>query len=393
MRLAIAAAALAALTAVAAQAAPAAPAPSAATDFSRYQTIDDISAFEVLAPIQGLDTPRPIAVAPPAERSISDAAIAQAQAYSDARDGKALLIWQGGKLQYAAYAPALGPTTPFNVFSMTKSVLGLVYGAALRDGVIGSLDDPAGRYIAEWRDDARGSITLRQLLTMSSGLRLASLAKPDARTVDMIFGRGTTKLSLEEPAAESPGRTFEYNNIDSQIAGVALDRALRATGQGGYVEYLSEMLWRPVGNGDARTWLEHAGGQPRYYTGLMATAPDWLRLGLLVKDHGRVGDRQILPAAWIDEITAPSATNPNYGIQIWMGQPFRKVVPAGPTRPEGVTASEAYIAPDLIYFNGAQGQRVYISRALDLVIVRIGRQGEAWDNAAIPNAVARGLRR
>jgi CubicO group peptidase (beta-lactamase class C family) len=364
-----------------------------AQDTRPFQSVADVSAFKPVAALKGVAHPSPIAAAPPERRSVPVEAFATAKAYSDAHAGKALLVWQGGKLQYEWYAEGLNADSRFNVFSITKTVLGLAYGVAVRDGIIQSIDDPVGKYLEEWRGDPRGAITLRQLLTMSSGLTLYSLARPTERTFAMTYGPDVTRLALETPAAKPPGLEFEYNNVDSQIAGVALARAVEAAGQGDYPAWLSKVLWAPMGQTDAAHWLEHEGGYPRFFAGIMAPARDWLRIGLLIKDKGRANGRDVLPASWIDEMTAPSAHNPNYGLQVWMGQPYRREVPGGPTSRPAITASQPYLIPDLIFLNGAFGQRVYVSRALDLVIVRMGEPRPDWDDSVIPNAIAAGLKR
>ena len=95
------------------------------------------------------------------------AAIAEAQAFSDAHKGLGLLVLHEGVPVHESYGEGADVTATSASASMMKSLIGLLYGIAIEDGVIGSVDDPIGDYLEEWADDPRGAITLRQMLTMS----------------------------------------------------------------------------------------------------------------------------------------------------------------------------------------------------------------------------------
>jgi CubicO group peptidase (beta-lactamase class C family) len=116
-----------------------------------------------------------------------------------------------------------------------------------------------------------------------------------------------------------------------------------------------------------------------------------LRVGRLILEQGRVGEDQIVPASWIAEMTKPAATNPNYGLQVWLGSP-----PGRERRYNDRTVkalhSEPFATNDMIYIDGFGGQRVYIVPSQELIIVRTGEAVFDWDDAVIPNAILRGLR-
>jgi CubicO group peptidase (beta-lactamase class C family) len=348
---------------------------TAPTKPSSVMDLDMVKPFEVA---DGAPGTHPLAVAPPGDAQIARAALAKAQAYSDSLGGHALLVWQGGKLRYEKYGPGVGADTRFETFSMHKSVLGLVYGAALRDGIIHSLDDRVGDYLEEWANDPRGAITLRQLLTMESGLSQGGI---DAKA----------SVALSRTQDVPPGSRFEYSNVNPQLAGVALDRALKKAGRGDYAAYLSAVLLKPLGAGDAHLWLDQEGGEPRFFAFLEMRARDWLRVGILIDRKGRFDGRQILPTAWIATQTTPSALNPNYGILTWIGSPWSRYRSYGPRSPVKMSHLEPYLAPDLVYFDGFGGERVYIVPSLDLVIVRIGESSASFDDSIIPNAIIAGL--
>ena len=341
-------------------------------------SVFDLASFTPFEVAPGAPGTRPLAVAPPGDRTIAPEALAKAQAYSDSVEGHALIVWQGGKIRYESYGPGIGVDTRFETFSMHKSVLGLLYGAALRDGVIHSLDDTAGEYLPEWRGAARGAITLRQLLTMESGLHLGGI---DARA----------EVALALPLDVPPGSRFEYNNANSEILGVILSRALKTAGRGDYAAFLSSALLQPLGAGDAHLWLDHEGGIPRFFAYCQMRARDWLRVGMMIDRKGRFAGKQVIPAAWIEAMSAPSALNPNYGLQMWIGSPWVRYRSYGPRSPIKISHSAPYLAPDLVYFDGFGGERVYMVPSLDLVIVRIGEADLKFDDSVIPNTVIAGL--
>jgi len=128
---------------------------------------------------------------------------------------------------------------------------------------------------------------------------------------------------------------------------------------------------------------------------MLASAMDWARVGLLMKDRGLVRGEPVLPAAWIDEMTTPSAQYAGYGYFTWLGAGIGDLRQGSDDRER--PQSEPFLAPDLFMLLGRGGQRVYVSRELDLVIVRLGPHNgmeplkAGWDNARLPNIIIRGL--
>ena len=311
----------------------------------------------------------------------------EAVSYAESMGSYSLIIWKDGRCQLERYfAPFDRDIRPESA-SMHKSVLGILVAAAIADGYIDGPDARIGDYIEEWRDDERGDITLRQLLTMSSGLmplsRKGGMASEGMR---YILGPGDARAAtLERPLQDTPGTVFHYLNFNSQVLLIALESA---TGME-YVDYASERLWQPLDAADAYVW-DYAGKaqMPRAYTSLLAPARDWLKIGLLLKDYGRYGDSQIVPRELVEEATTPSQVNPNYAWQMWLGEVYQKArfyneEKTGPSVP----MAEPFATDDMIFFDGFGGQRVYVSRKEDLVIVRQGDMRVDWDDAALPNMV------
>lgn len=321
-----------------------------------------------------------------AQVTLDPRGLALAEAYAEKMRSVALLVFHRGALRYEKYWPGYGAATRTNPNSMHKGVLALVVGAAIADGYIGSVDAPASRWITEWQGDARRDITVRELLQMSSGLEVPIFGT--WKSARILFGSdlmaGVSGLGVAAPH----GTDFQYSNANSQLLVTVVERA---TGKR-YAQYLSERIWQRIGASDAALWMDRVGGQPRGFCCLFATARDWLRVGRLILDRGRAGEDQVLPAAWIDAMTAPSARNPNFGMQVWLGSPpgtqrayNRYTVKAFHSRP--------FAASDIVYLDGFGGQRVYIVPSLELVIVRTGVSSTDWDDAILPNALIGAVRR
>jgi CubicO group peptidase (beta-lactamase class C family) len=243
-------------------------------------------------------------------RTISADAIEKAQAYAAARGTQALLIWRAGKLEHAYYGEGASPAELLNTYYMHLPVLTLLYGAAIKEGHINSVDDPLSNYLPEWANDERGRITIRQLLTMSAGLEMYFDSNdPKSKAAQVFFGSDSTTPALQYRSIEPPGRTFAYNYIIPEIAGIVLERAVKQR----YSDYLSSQLWKPLKNADATVWLDRPGGRPHYNSSLFASAEDWLNVGKLILNKGRANGRQIIPASWSRPWRAPPPPIPITG--------------------------------------------------------------------------------
>ena len=310
-------------------------------------------------------------------------ALSQAQEYSTSQNGVGLIVLQNGAVVHSEFAEGAGPTTLTSSASMMKSVLGLTVGIALERGIITSIDDPVGDSISEWQDDPRGAIIMRDLLTMSSGLAPLSFS-------EFLLAPDANAAALNSQIAEEAGNTFYYNNVVSQLIGLILDRRVKAHGYAGYAEFLYSELWCPLGNGEARLWVDST-GMPRTYAGLHAGLEDWARIGELIRNKGRAGDRQIVPASWVEQMSAPSPANPRYGFQLWRAGGWEAQRSYNPDNPMKVIHSAPFAASDLVFFDGFGGQRVYVIPSVGLTIARTGDVSFQFDDAQIPNPLVSAL--
>jgi CubicO group peptidase (beta-lactamase class C family) len=265
----------------------------------------------------------------------------------------------------------------------------MLIGIAIDQGHIPSVDTPASQFLTEWANDERSKITIRQMLQQVSGIDFDSFS-PDITSgfFQLMLGDNIRPVALKNGVLFPPDTEFDYNSVNPQALGILIERA---TGQA-YADYLSAALWQHIGAPDAFVVLdseEHR--MARTFCCLQATARSWLHLGLLHLQGGKLGDKQIVPAKWMQAIRTPGTLQPNYGYLTWLGSNWSKYRYYNRKTSTRVLHSEAFAAPDIIYFDGMGGQRVYIIPSAKMVIVRTGELTLDWDDSKLPNILLRGM--
>ena len=379
---------LAALLALAGAAA-AQPAPETAALLARMKAIPMAASVESAAAYTPAETvhggnARPL----PTGIGINPAALAAAQAYADGQNSFALIVALNGRVVHEHYAPGFDATSHFATASMHKAVLALAYGAAIKAGKI-ALADRLDKHLPEFAGDPKGAVTIEQLLRMTSGVGSppAAPGDPAAPAAQLMFGTDNRAAAKLFVLATPPGSEFAYQNASTQLAGLALQSAIG----GRYADFLSKQLWRPIGASDAALWLDRPGGNPHFFCCLQASASDWLRVGELVRNHGKVGKKQVVAAGWVAAVTAASPINPNFGMNFWRGTPYVAVRRYAKAVPMTVAAARPFGRDDVVFIDGAGGQRVYVVASAGLTIVRIGKPSLNWDDSELVNRVLAGL--
>lgn len=241
--------------------------------------------------------------APPVNARALKALVQAAEAsHSDAlvvlQHGRLLGQWQFGRAE-----------EPIEAMSVTKSVVSMAIGALLQEGQLASLDEPVYRFYPEWKQGRKQAITLRHLLTHTSGLQ--NYPRTD---VEIYPSPDFVQLALAAELADAPGTRFAYNNKAlNLLAGVVQ----KASGQR-LDEYLRAGLFRQLGISDF-TWTLDAAGNPHGMSGLQIRPADLARLGQLMLQQGRWQERQLLSPAWVAAATRPDAAgSPVYGLLWWL---------------------------------------------------------------------------
>jgi CubicO group peptidase (beta-lactamase class C family) len=255
--------------------------------------------------------------------------------YLDRQKATGLLVLKDGQIVYEKYQ--YGRTAPMGLrsFSMAKTVTALLVGIAHDKGLIASLDDRADRYYRAIEGTPYGSTTIRNLLRMGSGVTFSENYgwSPDSdlvrfyrRVFDVQANGAESGFRLFEQRGAEQGRRFNYATIETEVLARVLTHA---TGRN-MSDLTREWLWHPIGAEGDGHWIvarsdsvENAGG------GYFATLRDWARLGLLMANDGKVGDRQVVPRQFLLEATDP-ALQPagftprqatpffGYGYQTWI---------------------------------------------------------------------------
>jgi len=312
--------------------------------------------------------------------------------YAEAQQSQGLIVMHNGAIQIEEYWGGADRDTLFNPQSMSKTVLAMLLGVAIEEGHIESVDDPIGKYVEEWKHDNRGSATIRQALWMAAGLEQMSTSYDINlfnRGVWYNFGDDFNAMILDLRQVTPPGSRFEYNNEETNLLGLVIERA---TGQR-YASYLSEKLWRPMELENAGMYLDRESGSVMKSCCIFSRPYDWVKLGQLVINRGVHNGTQIVPATWIDEMIHPSLNVEYYGYQIWLGSDYITLDGNRLTESNDYRASpERYLVDDMIVFNGYGQQRVWVSPSQNLVIVRATKRwANLWIETKIPNAILKVL--
>ena len=361
----------------------------------RYVMLFDPTPSEGLEPFDVADGDGSyvIPVAMPENRTVTQAALDEAVAYVKDFNSYAVIVVHRGAIQLELYADGRDANDLTESQSMHKTLMGLFIGIAIEDGYILSVDDPVSTYIREWRGDPRGDITIKNVLQMLSGLgRYPFGLNPFNGNMDWLYSGHSTEALLNAPDADwAQSEKYEYNDLNAELLGLIVEQA---TGKR-YADYLEEKLWQPMGGTRAQVWLDRPGGAAHTSCCLATPAMDWARFGMMLLGKGEVNGNRVVSEAWINEMTTRSPNANHYGYQTWLGFDDPPFPPgSGSTRP---IASEPYLARDTFLTWGRGQQHVWVSPAIDLVVVRMGPAlgrnpiKAGFDVPKIPNLIVRGI--
>jgi CubicO group peptidase (beta-lactamase class C family) len=244
--------------------------------------------------------------------------------YIKSQRAAGIVILQDGKVRFERYGLGFDAEGRWTSFSVAKSFTSTLVGAAIQDGHIKSLEDKVSAYIPDLKGSAYDDVTIRQLLTMSSGLRWNedyedpkadvaqfNVAEPD-KGVD-----ATVSYLRKLPRAHPPGAVWHYNTGETNLIGVLVSSATKRP----LSQYLQEKIWQPAGMEAKATWLLGKTGHEIAGCCLQAATRDFARFGLFVLANGQAGGKQIVPADWFSQaiVKQKDIGEPGhgYGFQWW----------------------------------------------------------------------------
>lgn len=296
---------------------------------------------------------------------------------------RAAMLLEDGRVIAKHYAPGYSDGTRFISWSTAKTMTAMLVGALVSDGKL-ALDAPAP--IAEWHTpgDPRGAITLRHLLTMSSGLRHIEEGDPIERSdaYQVLFVGGTGDMAaraIAQPVETRRGSRFEYSSLTTIILAEIITRALTGSHDarvraGAYRDFAEARLFRPAGVSSAVLEFDGAGtqiGGSIIYLNL----PDFARMGALLIDGRAADGTQVIAPQWLAFMKSASAANPKYGGQTWLDGAHvaaRGAATGVAARPLMVAAMHGHLGQYVTAFSG-QGRD---GKPHDWVLVRLGKTND-----------------
>jgi CubicO group peptidase (beta-lactamase class C family) len=300
--------------------------------------------------------------ATPAEAGMDATRLQEALDYGSANLGFAVRVYRRGCLVGEDRLAAVNRTQRFESWSMAKSVTSLMFGRAMTERLI-SPDDPVGALVPE-ADRPHGAITMRHLLTMTSGLRWNGFRDYNIFTMP---DRVRDALTLE--AVHRPGTYFEYAQSAVTLLAEAVGRSA-AEDAGAFVQ---RELMDPLGiPADAWHWRRDPAGHVQGFFGVNMRPDDFGRLGELMRRGGVWRGRRLLSARYVREAVSPTRTNGCYGWLIWVNAAAPCVGPTVSERPVEQGRDFPDLPADMYKFAGLFGQLVTVFPSQELVIVRTG---------------------
>lgn len=272
------------------------------------------------------------------------------RSWLDARRVTGIVVLHRGAVVHEDYRLGTGPEDLRISWSIAKSVLSLVMGTLVQDGTIPDLDAPVTRYVPALASSAYAGASIRQVARMASGVAfnedyLDFWSDINRMGRVLALGGSMDAFSIGQTARRgAPGADWLYVSIDTHV----LAMVMRAASGRSLSELVEERLFLPLGLDRAPYYVTDGRGVEFALGGLNMTTRDFARIGLLVAQGGRWGERQIVPAGWIAESTVASAPGGvGYGYQWWLA-------------PDAL--------PGEVYGRGVYGQYLWIDRDAEVVI-------------------------
>ena len=264
-------------------------------------------------------TPSPLPPGPPLKLAVD------IDAYMAGQRSAALLIVHEGKLRLERYGLGFDAQGRWTSFSVAKSITSTLIGAALLDGTIRSLDDKVSDYIPDFKGSAYEQVSLRHLLTMTSGVAWnEDYGDPNSDVAK--FNNHEPEAGVDSlvsylrrlPRVAPPGTRWNYSTGETNLVGQVLGAAIKKP----LAQYLSEKIWVPAGMEQQATWLLSRSGKEISGCCIQAASRDFARFGVFIVNGARGPDgRSVVPDDWLAEATTErigiGRPGRGYGFQWW----------------------------------------------------------------------------
>jgi CubicO group peptidase (beta-lactamase class C family) len=262
--------------------------------------------------------------------------------YLERNGTSAFLVIQNDRLLFERYYNGYQHSSICTSFSTAKSFVSALTGIALQEKFIESLDDPITRYLPELKAPHWSAISVRHLVSMSSGLRYDPNGFfPWSDEPRVYYSLDLRQLARKARPLEAPGMHFHYNNYNLVLLGMILERVTTSS----VSEYLQEKIWKPLGMEFPASWSldSQRSGMEKMESGLNACAIDFAKFGRLYLRRGDWNGRQIIPESWVVESTTagPDAKWTHYKYLWWLSRSVK-----GRFMAVGNLGQFIFVAPD-----------------------------------------------
>ncbi len=299
------------------------------------------------------------------------AAFRRAAEYSKTERGDAVLVMIDGRIVFEDYPNNGSPARTHLLASGTKSFVGVMAAAAVQDSLL-AWDELVARTLPEWTSDPeRSAITIRQLLSLTSGIEGGPQLNPPSYAEAV-----TAQLTA------APGMRFQYGPNAFQLFGEVMKRKLKARGEtvGSYLQR------RVLGPLEIKTgfWRGMPQGEPQLPHGAYLTAREWAKFGEFIRLNGLWKGTQLIPAELLADLFKGSAANPAYGLTWWLN------VEAPASQKQEIALLQRNFGgmekvpglEGMVTAAGAFKQRLYVIPSRRMVVVRYGNSvGPQFEDA------------
>ena len=296
----------------------------------------------------------------PRDAGMSAEGVEEALAYAGAHNSTGLVILRGGRIVAERYWNGWTETTAQPIFSSSKSLTSVLVGMAIEEKRIKSVGETASDFVASWKATPKEAITIRHMLSMTSGIRVGAAAvSPEIDAFDQ-----TAALPLEH----TPGEFWAYNTPVYRM----LIRVLEIASKESIDAFTTRKLAGPIGMSVSKWDCDPAPKNQTNCTWYRSGLRDMSRFGLMILRKGRWENRQLVSEAWLRESTVTSQRlNESYGYLWWLNGKASFRLPAAV---QGVRQGMLWpnCPPDAFGALGAQDKKIYVVPSLDLVVSRHG---------------------
>ncbi|UTR09748.1 beta-lactamase family protein [Evansella sp. LMS18] len=282
------------------------------------------------------------------EAQLSEEKLAEMNQKLEQEEAKTCIVYRNGRIIHEYYKHASLRNELQIVNSVTKSVLSLVTGIAADKGFIASTETLLSEYFPELSDDmdGKGNITLKQVLTMTTGIDLPG-------NKEMLQSEDWLKFIWSRSLRNEPGTKMHYSSADSHILSAVIRKAAGKDAS----EIAEEYLFSPLGIKDFQ-WKRDPAGLPVGGWGLKLRSIDMLKIGILALNHGKWKERKLVSERWMGDAVKPHAPSKapgqHYGYHWW------------------ISKSPGGNLPSFFYAAGRGGQYIFIVPEYDLITVFTG---------------------